>query len=146
MSESMLTLKNLTKVFNEGTQDEKRALDDLSLEVADGDFITIIGSNGAGKTTLLNAIAGTIEPDEGQVIVENSRANDLVVNVTKTKKLTNMRSSGADDKVKLAPPKEFTLEECLEYIQSDEYVEVTPENLRMRKILLKETDRKRAGK
>ena len=81
-----------------------------------------------------------------QVIGENSRANDLVVNVTKTKKLTNMRSSGADDKVKLAPPKEFTLEECLEYIQSDEYVEVTPESLRMRKILLKETDRKRAGK
>lgn len=83
---------------------------------------------------------------EGQVIGENSRANDLVVNVTKTKKLTNMRSSGADDKVKLAPPKVFSLEECLEYIQSDEYVEVTPENLRMRKILLKETDRKRAGK
>ena len=70
MSESMLTLKNLTKVFNEGTQDEKRALDGLSLDVADGDFITIIGSNGAGKTTLLNAIAGTIEPDEGQVIVD----------------------------------------------------------------------------
>ena len=83
---------------------------------------------------------------EGQVIGENSRANDLVVNVTKTKKLTNMRSSGADDKVKLAPQKEFTLEECLEYIQADEYVEVTPESLRMRKILLKETDRKRAGK
>lgn len=83
---------------------------------------------------------------EGQVIGENSRANDLVVNVTKTKKLTNMRSSGADDKVKLAPPKQFSLEECLEYIQSDEYVEVTPENLRMRKVLLKETDRKRAGK
>lgn len=83
---------------------------------------------------------------EGQVIGENSRANDLVVNVTKTKKLTNMRSSGADDKVKLAPPKVFSLEECLEYIQSDEYVEVTPQNLRMRKILLKETDRKRMGK
>lgn len=83
---------------------------------------------------------------EGQVIGENSRNNDLVVNVTKTKKLTNMRSSGADDKVKLAPPKVFSLEECLEYIQSDEYVEVTPESLRMRKILLKETDRKRAGK
>ncbi|MDG1331880.1 MAG: translational GTPase TypA [Crocinitomicaceae bacterium] len=81
---------------------------------------------------------------EGQVIGENSRANDLVVNVTKTKKMSNMRSSGADDKVKLAPPKQFSLEECLEYIQSDEYVEVTPENLRMRKILLKETERKRA--
>lgn len=82
---------------------------------------------------------------EGQVIGENSRAGDLVVNVTKTKKLTNMRSSGADDKVKLAPPKVFSLEECLEYIQSDEYVEVTPESLRIRKILLKETDRKRSG-
>ena len=71
MSEPMLTLNNITKVFNAGTQDEKRALDGLSLEVADGDFITIIGSNGAGKTTLLNAIAGTIEPDEGQLIVDN---------------------------------------------------------------------------
>lgn len=83
---------------------------------------------------------------EGQVIGENSRANDLTVNVTKTKKMSNMRSSGADDKVKLAPPKVFSLEECLEYIQSDEYVEVTPDYLRIRKILLKETDRKRAGK
>jgi GTP-binding protein len=83
---------------------------------------------------------------EGQVIGENSRAGDLCVNVTKTKKLTNMRSSGADDKVRLAPPKVFSLEECLEYIQSDEYVEVTPENLRVRKILLKETDRKRFAK
>ncbi|MDR0803312.1 translational GTPase TypA [Fluviicola sp.] len=83
---------------------------------------------------------------EGQVIGENSRAGDLCVNVTKTKKLTNMRSSGADDKVRLAPPKVFSLEECLEYIQGDEYVEVTPQNLRIRKVLLKETDRKRAGK
>lgn len=57
-----------------------------------------------------------------------------------------MRSSGADDKVKIAPAKVFSLEECLEYIQADEYVEVTPQSLRMRKILLKETDRKRAGK
>ena len=70
MSEPMLTLKNITKIFNEGTQDEKRALDDLCLEVANGDFITIIGSNGAGKSTLLNAIAGTIEPDEGQLLVD----------------------------------------------------------------------------
>ena len=83
---------------------------------------------------------------EGQVIGENSRANDLVVNVTKTKKMSNMRSSGADDKVKLAPPKQFSLEECLEYIQSDEYVEVTPKKLRMRKIFLKETDRKRQSR
>ena len=82
---------------------------------------------------------------EGQVIGENSRAGDLCVNVTKTKKLTNMRSSGNDDKVRLAPPKVFSLEECLEYIQGDEYVEVTPESLRIRKIHLKEGDRKRAG-
>lgn len=83
---------------------------------------------------------------EGQVIGENSRAGDLNVNVTKMKKMSNMRSSGADEKVRLAPPKVFSLEECLEYIQSDEYVEVTPSNLRIRKILLKENERKRAGK
>ena len=83
---------------------------------------------------------------EGQVIGENSRQGDLVVNVTKTKKMSNMRSSGADDKVKLAPPIKMSLEENLEYIQSDEYVEVTPETLRIRKILLKENERKRAGK
>lgn len=83
---------------------------------------------------------------EGQVIGENSRQGDLVVNVTKTKKLSNMRSSGADDKVKLAPPIKMSLEENLEYIQADEYVEVTPESLRIRKILLTENERKRAGK
>ena len=83
---------------------------------------------------------------EGQVIGENSRDNDLTVNVTKTKKMSNMRSSGADDKVKLAPPIKFSLEEALEYIQEDEYVEVTPESLRLRKILLKEHERKRAGR
>jgi GTP-binding protein len=82
---------------------------------------------------------------EGQVIGENSRAGDLCVNVTKTKKMSNMRSSGADEKVRLAPPKIFSLEECLEYIQGDEYVEVTPQNLRIRKILLKENERKRSG-
>jgi len=67
---SMLTLKAITKIFNPGTQDEKRALDDFSLAVAEGDFITIIGSNGAGKTTLLNIIAGTEQPDQGQVKVD----------------------------------------------------------------------------
>ena len=80
---------------------------------------------------------------EGQVIGENSRQDDLVVNVTKTKKLSNVRSSGADDKAKIVPAKKFSLEEALEYIQKDEYVEVTPESLRIRKIYLKETDRKR---
>jgi GTP-binding protein len=81
---------------------------------------------------------------EGQVIGENTRQGDLVVNVTKTKKLTNMRSSGNDDKVKLAPPLKHSLEEALEYIQGDEYVEVTPKSLRLRKVFLKEHDRKRA--
>lgn len=81
---------------------------------------------------------------EGQVVGENSRAGDLVVNLTKTKKLNNMRSAGADDKAKLVPPRRFTLEEALEYIQADEYVEVTPSSLRLRKTLLKEHERKRA--
>jgi GTP-binding protein len=83
---------------------------------------------------------------EGQVIGENNRAGDLVINVTKTKKMSNMRSSGADDKVKIAPPIIFSLEEALEYIQADEYVEVTPQSIRLRKILLKEHERKRSGK
>lgn len=80
---------------------------------------------------------------EGQVIGENSRQDDLVVNITKTKKLSNVRSSGADDKAKIIPAKKFSLEEALEYIQKDEYVEVTPGFLRIRKVYLKETDRKR---
>lgn len=82
---------------------------------------------------------------EGQVIGENTRADDMVVNITKTKKLTNIRSAGADDKAKIAPAKKFSLEEALEYIQKDEYVEVTPNSLRIRKILLTESDRKRAA-
>ncbi|MBN2668044.1 MAG: translational GTPase TypA [Bacteroidales bacterium] len=83
---------------------------------------------------------------EGQVIGENTRSEDLTINITKTKKLTNMRASSADDKVKIAPATIFSLEECMEYIQDDEYVEVTPKNIRMRKILLKEIDRKRNKK
>jgi len=80
---------------------------------------------------------------EGQVIGENSRGDDMVVNVTKTKKLTNVRSAGADDKARIIPALKFSLEEALEYIQKDEYVEVTPNSLRLRKIRLKEVDRKR---
>ena len=83
---------------------------------------------------------------EGQVIGEHSRGNDLVVNVTKAKQQSNVRSSGADEKSKVIPPIKFSLEEALEYIQEDEYVELTPESIRLRKILLKETDRKRSGK
>ena len=82
----------------------------------------------------------------GQVIGENNRADDIVVNITKTKKLSNVRAAGTDDKVKLAPPIQFGLEEALEYIQKDEYVEVTPETIRLRKIYLDENKRKREGK
>lgn len=82
----------------------------------------------------------------GQVVGENSRPDDLVLNLTKTKKLSNVRSAGNDDKVKIAPPVKFTLEEALEYIQKDEYVEVTPNFIRLRKIYLDENERKRRGK
>lgn len=91
-----------------------------------------------------------IEPGEevyeGQVIGENNRPMDLVVNVTKSKKLTNHRASGADDKAVLPPPRRFTLEEALEYIQEDEYVEVTPKSIRLRKVYLKDFERKKAQK
>ena len=80
---------------------------------------------------------------EGQVIGENSRGDDMAINITKTKKLSNVRSSGADDKAKIVPAIKFSLEEALEYIQKDEYVEVTPKSLRLRKIYLTEVDRKR---
>lgn len=83
---------------------------------------------------------------EGQVIGEHTRQNDITVNVTKAKQLTNMRASGSDEKTSIAPPKVFSLEESLEYIKEDEYVEVTPHAMRLRKILLNETDRKRASK
>ncbi len=80
----------------------------------------------------------------GQVIGENSRTDDLTVNVTLTKKLTNMRASGSDDKIVLTPPVRFSLEEAMEYIAADEYIEVTPKSMRIRKILLDENERKRA--
>ena len=80
---------------------------------------------------------------EGQVIGENTRGDDMTINITKTKKLSNVRSSGADDKAKIVPAIKFSLEEALEYIQKDEYVEVTPKHIRLRKIFLKEVDRKR---
>ncbi|MEO5599695.1 MAG: translational GTPase TypA [Cyclobacteriaceae bacterium] len=83
---------------------------------------------------------------EGQVIGEHTRGGDLVINVTKTKKLTNMRASGSDEKMRIAPSVKFSLEEALEYIQSDEYVEVTPKSIRLRKVYLNENERKRFGK
>ena len=82
----------------------------------------------------------------GMIIGEHSKENDLVVNGCKTKKLTNMRASGSDEAVKLIPPKKFTLEQALEYIENDELLEITPENLRMRKKLLNIHERKRSEK
>jgi GTP-binding protein len=82
---------------------------------------------------------------EGQVVGENTRSDDIGLNLTKTKKLSNMRATGTDEKMRIAPAIKFSLEEALEYIQKDEYVEVTPKAIRLRKILLNETDRKRAG-
>ncbi len=82
----------------------------------------------------------------GQVVGESNRSEDIPVNLTKSKKLTNMRASGSDDKVNIAPPVIFSLEEALEYIKEDEYVEVTPKSMRLRKILLDENDRKRAAR
>lgn len=91
-----------------------------------------------------------VEPQEevyaGQIVGEHTKDNDLVVNVTKSKKLTNMRASGSDDKVSLAPAIVFSLEDALEYIKEDEYVEITPHAMRMRKIILDETERKRSAK
>ena len=82
---------------------------------------------------------------EGQVVGENNRPGDMIINLTVTKKLTNVRASGSDDKIRLIPPRRFTLEEALEYIMEDEYVEVTPANIRLRKIYLKEHERKRSS-
>jgi GTP-binding protein len=80
---------------------------------------------------------------EGQVVGEHTRSGDLGLNITKTKKLTNMRATGSDEKMKIAPAVKFSLEEALEYIQEDEYVEITPGHIRLRKILLTEIERKR---
>ena len=91
-------------------------------------------------------IAPMDEVYAGQVVGESTRQGDITINVTKAKQLTNMRASGADDKAVIVPPKVFSLEEALEYIKADEYVEVTPKSMRLRKILLSEVDRKRAAK
>jgi len=91
-----------------------------------------------------------INPNEdiyaGQVIGENTREEDIVINVIKTKKLSNMRASGSDDKVSIAPAIKFSLEEAMEYVGADEYLEITPKSIRLRKILLDEHDRKKQKK
>ncbi len=88
-----------------------------------------------------------VDPGEeiysGQVIGENTRQDDLVINVTVEKQLTNMRASGTDNKTRIAPAIKFSLEEAMEYIQADEYVELTPKSIRLRKVYLDENDRKR---
>ena len=83
---------------------------------------------------------------EGMVVGENSRANDLAVNPTKEKQLTNIRASGSDDNILLKPPRSFSLEAALEYVEEDELVEITPSTIRLRKWLLKESDRKRKAR
>ena len=82
----------------------------------------------------------------GQVIGEHIRQDDLLVNVTKTKKLTNIRAAGSDEKIFITPAVKFSLEEAMEFIAKDEYLEVTPRSLRIRKILLDEHERKRASR
>jgi GTP-binding protein len=88
-------------------------------------------------------IKPTQEVYEGMVVGEHNRDNDLVVNITKEKQLTNVRASGSDDSVMLTPPRTFTLEQAIDFIEDDELVEITPKTIRLRKRLLKESDRKR---
>jgi GTP-binding protein len=83
---------------------------------------------------------------EGQIVGENAKDNELIVNLTKEKKLTNIRSSGADEAIRITPPHKHSLEEALEYIKADELVEVTPTSIRLRKLWLSENDRKRMGR
>lgn len=80
---------------------------------------------------------------EGMIIGEHLKGGDLVVNATKNKQLTNVRASGSDEALKLTPPRKMTLEDALDYIAEDEYVEITPSSVRLRKKYLKETDRKK---
>ena len=91
-----------------------------------------------------------IEPQtnvyEGQVVGEHAKEGDLIVNVTRSKKMSNVRASGTDDKAQLTPPIKFSLEEALEYIKEDEYMEITPKFMRIRKTMLSESERKRASR
>jgi len=106
-------------------------------------FLSATGFSLANGTLFVNP---GLEVYEGMIIGEHSRENDLTVNVTRGKQLTNMRASGTDAVTKLAPAREFTLEQALEYIADDELVEITPTSIRMRKKLLSEGERKRAAR
>ena len=83
---------------------------------------------------------------EGMIVGENSRNNDMIVNPTKEKKLTNIRAAGSDENIYLKPPRQFSLEAALEYIEDDELVEITPTAIRLRKMLLREAERRREGR
>lgn len=114
--------------------------------------VLISGDNGTATAYSIDKLQDRgrffVEPGEevyaGMILGEHIRPDDLVINVVKAKQLTNFRAAGSDDNVRIAPKINFSLEECMEYIQEDEYVEITPKNLRLRKILLNENDRKRA--
>jgi GTP-binding protein len=117
---------------------------------ANGVLVSMVGGrvNAFALNTLQERselfVAPGEEVYEGMIVGENARDNDLTVNPTKEKKLTNMRASGTDDNILLKPPRKLELEMALEYIEDDELVEVTPNNIRLRKMILKETDRRRA--
>ena len=83
---------------------------------------------------------------EGMIVGENSRGTDMTVNPTKEKKLTNIRAAGSDENILLKPPRDLSLEAALEYIEEDELVEITPNTIRLRKILLRESDRRRQAR
>ena len=91
-------------------------------------------------------VGPTVDVYEGMIVGENARDTDMVVNPVREKKLTNMRSSGADEMIQLEPPRDLSLELALEYIEADEYVEITPDAIRLRKILLTENERKRGNR
>lgn len=129
-------------------EDYKGAIDKREV----GSMISGVGGNAMAYSLWKLEERGPIFIDpqtevyEGMVIGEHLKGGDLVVNPTKNKQLTNMRASGTDEAVRLTPPRKFTLEEALDYISSNEYVEVTPSNIRIRKKGLTEADRKRGGK
>ncbi|MPN42762.1 GTP-binding protein TypA/BipA [bioreactor metagenome] len=107
-------------------------------------------STGYALFSIQERVQMFIEPGikvyEGMIIGMNSRSDDMIVNPCKAKKATNMRASGNDDAIKLSPPRTFTLEEALEFINNDELVEVVPDDIRIRKKILNELERRRSGR
>ena len=117
------------------------------------DEVVVAVAGSTSKATLFNLqergrlfVSPQTEVYEGMIVGQNSRSDDMVVNPTKAKQLTNVRASGTDEAIILTPPIVFTLEQALEYIQDDELVEVTPKSIRLRKKFLTESERKRSGR